>query len=87
MNPAPELILAARQCAGLFRLGRDVEAVSEMVELFTRLMPLFSEEPAEVQQEWLRLLTVMLACQEARDVLGLADYLECELVELLGSRP
>ncbi|MDY7560755.1 hypothetical protein QN382_00115 [Pseudomonas sp. 10B1] len=87
MNAAPELILAARQCAGLFRLGRDVEAASEMVELFTRLMPLFSEEPAKVQQKWLLLLTVMLAHQEKRDVLGMADYLEFELVELLGLCP
>ncbi|MDB6049978.1 MAG: hypothetical protein JWR17_2724 [Pseudomonas sp.] len=83
MNAAPELLQTARHCAGLFRLGRDVEAALHMVELFTVLMPLFFEETPEVQQQWLRLLTSMLTCQEGRDVLGLADYLEYELVELM----
>ncbi|WP_297836211.1 hypothetical protein [Pseudomonas sp.] len=83
MNGAAEFIQTARHCAGLFRLGRDVDAALRMVELFTVLMPRFLEQPPEVQQEWLRLLTLMLSCQETRDVLGLADYLEYELVDLL----
>lgn len=83
MNGASEFVRAAGHCAGLFRLGRDVEAALQMVELFTQLMPLLSKESPEVQQECLRLLTLMLSCQETRDVLGLADYLEYELVELL----
>lgn len=83
MNVAPELTRAARQCAGLFRLGRDVEAAREMVKLFTRLMPLFNDESVDVQHQWQLLLKVMLGCQEAHDVLGLADYLEYELVELV----
>jgi hypothetical protein len=40
---------------------------------------------AAKQQQWLLLLQAMLSCQETRDGLGLADYLEYELVELLGS--
>lgn len=85
MSRAIELTQVARHCAGLFRLGRDVEGALDMVELFTALMPLFAEGSAAKQQQWLLLLQAMLACQEARDGLGLADYLEYELVELLGS--
>jgi len=83
MSTVPDLIQAACRCAGLFRLGRDVEAALDMVELFTELMPLFSKGPEATQQQWLLVLQQMLTCQEARNWLGLADYLEYELVELL----
>ncbi|WP_397449094.1 hypothetical protein [Pseudomonas sp. NA-150] len=83
MIGSPDRLEATRRCAGLFRLGRDVEAALDMVELFTELMPLFSKGPTVRQQQWLELLKSMLKCQEARDSLGLADYLEYELVELL----
>jgi hypothetical protein len=83
MSSVLELTQTARHCAGLFRLGRDVEGALDMVELFTALMPLFAEGPAVKQQQWLQMMQAMLNCQEARDGLGLADYLEYELVELL----
>ena len=83
MSAAPELTQASRHCAALFRLGRDVEAALAMVELFTALMPLFFEGALEARQQWLRLLQLMLACQEGQDWLGLADYLDYELVALL----
>ncbi|MGV8918290.1 MAG: hypothetical protein ACOH2R_10915 [Pseudomonas sp.] len=85
MINAPEHLEATRCCAGLFRLGRDVEAALDMVELVTELMPLFATGPSLKQRQWLELLKSMLKCQEARDGLGLADYLEYELVELLQS--
>ena len=83
MSRSLTLTEAARHCARLFRLGRNVESALDMVELFTQLMPLFAEGPAATQQQWLHLLQAMLARQEAMDWLGLADYLEYELVELL----
>lgn len=83
MTSAAQLTQVARDCAGLFRLGRNVEAALDMVELFTGLMPLFAQGPDALKQQWLRLLQAMLDRQEAQDWLGLADYLEYELVELL----
>jgi len=73
----------AIECAHLFRLGRDVEAALLMVELFGALMPLFDRAPGTVQQQWAAVLGQMLACQEGQDWVGLADYLEYELGELM----
>jgi len=74
-----------RQCAGLFRLGRDVEAALTMVDVFDEAQRLLSTAPREVQQQWAQVLTHMLACQERQDWLGLADFMEYELVDLLGN--
>jgi hypothetical protein len=83
MIGSTQLIEDACRCAGLFRLGRNVESALDMIDLFGRLMPLFAQGPEGEQQQWLQLLQTMLARQEAQDWLGLADYLEYELVELL----
>jgi hypothetical protein len=84
MSRSESFALRLRQCAELFRLGRDVEAVLLMVELFEQLMPVFAlTSPAE-QQTWAHLLMQMLGCQEAQNWLGLADFLQYELPELLG---
>ncbi len=55
----------------------------EMVELFESVQVLVDTAVASMQQEWAHLLGLLLACQEAQDWLGLADYLEYELVEWL----
>ncbi len=73
----------AIDCAHLFRLGRDVEAALVMVELFGALMPLFDRTSSTLQQQWAAVISQLLACQEGQDWLGLADYLEYELVELM----
>ncbi|MHA3738363.1 hypothetical protein ACXR0M_22180 [Pseudomonas sp. Eth.TT006] len=72
-----------RQCAGLFRLGRDVEAALEMVDVFEGAQQLLVTAPAPTQQAWAVVLTQMLDCQERQDWLGLADWMEFELTELL----
>ncbi|UVM48938.1 MULTISPECIES: hypothetical protein [unclassified Pseudomonas] len=72
-----------RQCAGLFRLGRDVEAVLNMVEVFEHVQAVVQGAEPDIQQQWARLLAGMLDCQEAQDWLGLADSMEYELVDLL----
>lgn len=76
-----------RQCAGLFRLGRDVEAALTMVDVFEKAQQCLASAPVEVQQVWAQLLMQMLDCQERQDWLGLADYMEYELIELLESVP
>lgn len=72
-----------RECAGLFRLGRDVEAALEMVDVFEGAQQSLLSASADVQQSWAAVLTQMLACQERQDWLGLADCMEFELIELL----
>ncbi|QAX84039.1 hypothetical protein C2E19_09285 [Pseudomonas sp. DTU12.3] len=76
-----------RQCAGLFRLGRDVEAALLMVDVFEGAQQLLLSAPTDIQQMWAQLLLQMLDCQERQDWLGMADYMEYELLDLLESIP
>jgi hypothetical protein len=85
MSAQVTCISACRQCAGLFRLGRDVEAALIMVEVFDEAQRLVSLARADVQQSWTQVLADILACQERQDWLGLADFIEYELIELLES--
>lgn len=71
----------ACHCAGLFRLGRDVEGSAEMVALFEEVLPLFAT-PA-LQQSSATLLGDMLAAQQRQDWIAVADSLEYEMVELI----
>ena len=87
MTAMEQCIGECRQCAGLFRLGRDVEAALIMVEVFEGAQQLLLSAPADVQQRWAQVLTQMLDCQERQDWLGLADSMEYELIELLQSVP
>jgi hypothetical protein len=87
MKPLVKGIDECRQCAGLFRLGRDVEAALIMVDLFDETQRLFAKAPQGAQQAWALMLRQMLDCQERQDWLGLADFMEYELVDLLDSLP
>ena len=75
------------QCAGLFRLGRDVEAALTMVDVFEGAQQSLLTAGAPTQQVWAQLLTQMLECQERQDWLGLADFMEYELIQLLEESP
>lgn len=83
MTTIEQCVDECRQCAGLFRLGRDVEAALDMVEVFEGAEQLLMSAPATVQQDWALILTQMLDCQERQDWLGLADWMEYELIEVL----
>lgn len=83
MNRLAQWVIECRRCAGLFRLGRDIEATLIMVDVFDEAQDLFHQAPHAIQQQWVQLLTRMLACQEAQDWLGLADTMEYELIGLL----
>jgi hypothetical protein len=72
----------ARDCARLFRLGRDIEGALKMVELIDRSMPLLGEMSAVDQAKGAQVLGEILTCQERQDWIGLADWLEVEFVEL-----
>lgn len=85
MTDLEQCIGECRECAGLFRLGRNVEGALNMVEVFERAASQLEVRAVSDQQEWARLLTLMLGCQQSQDWLGLADYMEYELTALLGS--
>jgi hypothetical protein len=71
------------ECAGLFRLGRDVEAALLMVGIFDTLLATLAEYPADVAQQCPVVLNELLNAQQRQDWLGLADTLEVELLQLL----
>ncbi|WDR34614.1 hypothetical protein NN484_19150 [Pseudomonas serboccidentalis] len=83
MTVIEQCVDECRQCAGLFRLGRDVEAALNMVDVFEGAQQLLISAPMTIAQDWALVLTQMLDCQERQDWLGLADWMEFELVELL----
>jgi len=82
MTLPQHVIEEARECAKLFRLGRDIEGALKMVELIDRSLPLMDGVSAERQAEWGRVLSAILACQERQDWLGVADWLEVEFIEV-----
>ncbi|HEX8586384.1 hypothetical protein [Pseudomonas sp.] len=82
MSLPENVVEEARECAKLFRLGRDIEGALKMVEVIDRSLPLMDGASAERQAEWGRVLSEILACQERQDWLGVADWLEFEFVEL-----
>ncbi|MCP1500413.1 hypothetical protein J2Y86_005120 [Pseudomonas migulae] len=81
------LAARAKDCSGLFRLGRDVEAALLMVQVCSDVQLVMERMSVEVQSRWTALLADMLARQEAQDWLALADYLDYELPEFLKSAP
>ncbi|MFW9269922.1 hypothetical protein ACLK1G_22345 [Pseudomonas sp. NR3] len=83
MTEFEKVIDDARECARLFRLGRDVEAGLAMVTLIESAQPLVERMPGEVSSSWSELLALMLDDQEAQNWISLADYLESEWVQLL----
>lgn len=83
MNALSECKDQCRQCAGLFRLGRDVEAALGMVDVFENAQQCLASASAATQQQWAQVLAQMFECQERQDWLALADYMEYELVNLL----
>lgn len=83
MTDVERCIGQCHECAGLFRLGRSVEAALDMLDVFEAAASHLDGRSQPVAQEWMRLLTLMLNCQQSQDWLGLADYMEYELAVLL----
>ncbi|ROM71345.1 hypothetical protein BK653_05545 [Pseudomonas brassicacearum] len=73
----------ARECARLFRLGKDVEAGLAMVVLIESAQPLVELMPGDIASSWNMLLALMLGDQQTQNWISLADYLEYECVQLL----
>ena len=85
MNGYEQVIADALYCARLFRLGRDIEAALKMVEVIDVAVGLSDSCSAEYQAQLVHIMGTILKCQERQDWIGVADWLEYELVELCQS--
>lgn len=66
-----------------FRLGKNTGAALEMVQMVELLITQYSKSDQTQLQQLGVILGQLLQCQERRDWLALADYLEYELQDLL----
>ena len=82
MTQVAELKREALRIAHLLRLGQEVQAQLDMVFLAERLQGFAAGARAGEMAAWVDWIGRTMACQEAQDWLGLADYLEYELQEL-----
>lgn len=72
-----------QKCTALarsFRLGHHVESTLVLPELLEKVL---ADMPVNSHIQVARIIAAMLACQEHHDWLGLADWLEGELMSLL----
>ena len=65
------------------RVGWDETACYDTARLLSFFIPFIPYMPQEMQRTCTSVTSSMLACQERRDWLGLADYLEVEVMALL----
>ena len=72
--------------AAQFRLGLSLDAALALPPLMKSLLPLLPTLPLAMQQQLPQILSAILACQEREDWLGLADWLEYELLYLLSEQ-
>ena len=82
MTQVAELKREALRIAHQLRLGQEVQAQLDMVFLAERLQGFAAGARAGEMAAWVDWIGRTMACQEAQDWLGLADYLEYELQEL-----
>lgn len=75
-----DLTLNSVEIAHLFRLSRHIEAGLLLADLFEQLIDVTDVNTTDLESA----IKSILTCQERRDWLGLADYLEFELVHIMG---
>jgi hypothetical protein len=73
----------ADELALKIRLGFNVEAGILLVGYVEKLVNAYPQFPTEQQYQFQLILSAMLKCQENQDWIGLADYLEYELQQLI----
>ena len=73
----------ATELALQFRSGSHTQAAMDLATMVAQLVQAFASQPAQYATELQNILQAVLNCQAQRDWLGLADYLEYELQDLL----
>mgnify|MGYP006138944539 CR=1 FL=1 len=72
-----------REYSVYYRLGRPVKVSENLVSLLEDIFAFTSNYPVNEQTAVKDLFLCILKCQEREDWLGLADYIEYDLCELL----
>ena len=72
-----------KRYAAIFRLGRPLEVTEDFIATLGLILPKVKEKEGAKLSEIQVMLNGILACQEREDWLGLADYIEYELIDLL----
>jgi hypothetical protein len=81
MNSSSVLISDAKKIAAEFRLGKNMQASESLAELVTSVGQQSAHASTPKNQELSQILKNLLDCHKNDDWLGVADYLEFELVE------
>lgn len=66
-----------------FRLGMSLDAAIALPPLMKSLLPLLPSLSPTAQHQLPQIMSALLGCQEREDWLGLADWLEYELLHVL----
>ncbi|MFC4656915.1 MULTISPECIES: hypothetical protein [Rheinheimera] len=74
---------ACNDIAANFRIGHNIQAQQALPALVEALIQSVEGQDAEKTLHLLQLVKSIRECQERHDWLGLADYLQFELAELL----
>lgn len=83
MTRASQWCAEAKEVARAFRLGASMQAGKPMVELISKVAQEVGNAPSPLKDELSRILDALLASHKRSDWLGVADYLEFELVDWL----
>lgn len=72
-----------RRYASFFRLGRPLEVTDDFIKSLGEIMPCIIGKEDNNLRSFTKILSELMACQESEDWLGLADYIEYELIDFL----
>lgn len=67
------------------RLGRPLEVIDDIISLLTIILPEIIQKKVHHSKSIELILSSIMTCQENEDWLGLADYIEYDLIDLLQS--
>lgn len=84
MSKHSEWEVEAREISTGFRLGASLQAGEPMAALIREVAQALGNAPSVLKDDLSRILDELLACHKNNDWLGVADYLEVELVDWLG---
>ena len=77
------VIKKLKNISDLFRLGRPLEVTTDLITLLEEIVIETSGKKSNGFHSIEDIFSLILCCQESEDWLGLADYLEYELSNLL----
>lgn len=84
MTKCAQWCVEAREIAAAFRLGLSMRAGDPMAEFVRKVALEVGDSSSSMKDELSGILEALLSCHKRCDWLGVADYLEYELVSWLG---